>query len=396
MHRRAETSILIAGGGIGGLCAALALARKGFASMVFERAGGEAQAGAGIQLGPNATRLLAAWGLGHALRACAAFPDGIALYDGISGEVLARIPLGATALSRYGAPYALLHRADLHGLLIEAARAEPLISIAAGCAVLECEESDEGVRLHTSQGVYAGAALVGADGLRSTIRPAVAEGARPEPSGLIAWRALIPAAAFPALAGDAEIGLWMRPGMHLVHYRVSGGALLNLVLVAPAGDGEPERAGQAHGGAHRPDVAQWPGRLRAALAAVPEWTPWPLWELAPLARWSKGRITLLGDAAHAVLPFMASGSVLAIEDAAILAHEVASTAEDLATAFARYEKARLARAERVRRASLQAGRIYHLGGAMRLARNAVLRASPPLLLLRRNDWLYGFRAIPGI
>jgi salicylate hydroxylase len=356
----------------------------------------EAQAGAGIQLGPNATRLLTAWGLGHALGARAAFPEGIALHDGISGKVLARIPLGATVLCRYGAPYAVLHRADLHGLLIKAARAEPLIRIVSDCTVLGCGESDGGVRLVTTHGEHEGAALIGADGLRSTIRQAMAVGARLEPSALVAWRALIPAAAFPALAGNAEIGLWMRPGMHLVHYRVSGGAFINLVLVTPATDTKPARSGATCSGADRPDISAWPTRVRAVLAAVPEWTPWPLLGLAPLSRWSKGRIALLGDAAHAVLPFMASGSVLAIEDAAVFAHEVASTPDDLAAAFARYEAARRVRAERVRRASLEAGRIYHLGGAMRLARNAVLRASPPLLLLRRNDWLYGFRAIPGV
>lgn len=387
MHFTRQEPIIVAGGGIGGLSAALALSLKGFRVTVLERGAGLAEAGAGIQLGPNATRLLRMWGLADALQNCAMFPGGISLFDGHNGRRLCEIPLGDYARQRYGAPYAVLHRADLHEMLLGAVQRQAAITVISHCDVQSVRDGAEGVAVLAGCGSFSGRALIGADGLRSIVRHAIAPDAALNGTGKIAWRALIPRTGLPALFSANGIGLWMRADAHLVHYPVAGGALLNVVAIM--------RRGVGHDQPFKPEFSGWPGPARDLLAMAGEWKFWPLFTLSGLRRWSCGRITLLGDAAHPILPFLASGSVLAMEDAAALAEEAAASPHDVTAAFARYEALRQPRARRVANASRAAGGIYHLDGPMRLARNLVLSALPPRMLLWRNDWLYRFCAAPG-
>lgn len=235
-----------------------------------------------------------------------------------------------------------------------------------------------------------GQALVGADGLWSVVRGAVETGTpvAARRSGLTAWRALIELDAVPPSLRRIEVGLWLGPEAHLVHYPVSGARLMNIVVVIADDSGTDDYDGTDEGGALTARLASWHAEPRALVAAATEWRCWRLHERSALRPWSRGAVTLLGDAAHPVLPFLAQGAALALEDAVVLGAAVAR-APDLAAAFAAYEHIRRPRALRVQRASADNGRTYHLTGAGALARDLVLRATPGALMLERYRWLYG-------
>ena len=316
-------TILIAGGGIGGLACAIALSQTGWKAVVLERAEAFEEAGAGIQLGPNATRLLSRWGVWQGLEAARVLPQRLLIHDGLSGNLLAQVPLGQ-AMGRYGAPYAALHRADLQAALLDKAKRSKAIRIQTGFEVTGFEETKNGITVKSGNGKQAsGAGLIGADGLRSTIRAQLDIGVEPQPSGHTAWRALLPANAAPMGFGPADIGLWLGPGAHMVHYAVKGGAKVNLVAVVE-GDladqgwnapGEPQDL--------LPRFMVWSAAPRSLLEAATAWRRWALASAKPLGRWGDGRVTLLGDAAHPILPFLAQGGAMAIEDAAMLAQAIA-------------------------------------------------------------------------
>jgi salicylate hydroxylase len=381
--------ILVAGGGIGGLSAAVALARTGIPVHVLEAAPDFAELGAGLQIGPNGMRILARWGLAEGLAREAKSPERLLLKDGFTGEGLASLPLGAAAEARYGAPYLVMTRHVLHRHLLAAARAAPNVTISQGARIADWSQNGGRViaSLGTGGGSVEGRALVAADGVHSALRDRLFRGARAVPSGRTALRALAPA---PRGGEASAVTVWMAPDAHLVHYPVGAEGRLNLVAVlrdadVPAGDSVASAAIQAAFG-------RWAFEPQLLLAGGDGWLKWPLWAMEPLDRWARGPVALLGDAAHPVLPFLASGAVMAIEDAAILAQEVGRSREDCAAAFARYEQRRIPRLARLRKAVARTGGIYHMGGLMRLARNAALAALPESALLARNDWLYGFDA----
>jgi len=386
---------LIAGGGIGGLACAIALARKGHSAHVLERAPSFSEAGAGIQLGPNATRLLQEFGVWDALGDAIVIPGALKIRDGESGKLLSDMPLGAEAERRYGAPYGTVYRGDLQRAMLKVAGGHSAIQISNGFEVADVAEHDDGVTAKSDDGSEAsGAALIGADGAFSAIRRLLRLGEAPQFSGKTAWRALLQMAGLPQPFDASDIGLWLAPNAHLVHYPVQGGKALNVVAVT---DGAwSEEGWNAEGDASEilSDFSRWCEPVQGLLREAESWRKWALIDLPPLKRWHRGRIALLGDAAHPVLPFLAQGGALAIEDAAALAGAIGDSSTDIAQAFAGYQTAREARAARVQRQARRMGSVYHLRGPARWGRDLTLRSSPPAMLLSRFDWLYGARIAP--
>jgi len=385
--------ILIAGGGIGGLSAALALAQTGMPVQVLEQTPEFSEAGAGIQLGPNGVQVLRALGVADALAQSAVAPEGVHLFDARAGQCLTTVPLGPLAEMRYGAPYWVVHRADLQNVLLDAVRANDNAVITQPFGVAACRA--EGTKVHVSSETgetATGGGMIGADGLRSQIRREMGAGGQLVHSGKSAWRLTVPLEAAATPMRQNAIGLWLSPRAHLVHYPVRGGAEVNIVVIVD--DPETPEGWNVPGAPEEfmPRLSGWPETITAFLSSQGGWRRWALYDMAPPRQWSAGRIALLGDAAHPVLPFLASGGVLAIEDAAVLARSLDEAKGDTAAGFAAYGRKRRARASRVQMRSRRMGQIYHMGGVMRWSRNQVLTTQSPQNLLRRNDWLYGYCA----
>lgn len=386
-------TVAIAGAGIGGLAAALALARRGVKSHIIERRSGLKETGAGIQIGPNGSRVLAELGLLERVRGRAAEPDALSVHESKSGRVLARLPLGAWMRERHGAPYLTIHRQDLHAELLAAAIADPRISVTAMREASTFATGDDGVVVALSNGkTFSAGALVAADGLWSRLRSQVTPSPPPEPFGKCAYRTVLPHEALRPSLQTNHVHIWLSPGAHAVHYPVRQGREIALVVIVDGSASENEWSREA-----KPDwlrtsaAALFAPKLRDILARADNWRMWPLQTLRPLQRWTNGCVALLGDAAHPVLPFFAQGGGLALEDAAVLAAHVADSTAPMPQRLRAYEEVRRARATRVVEASLQNGRIYHLDGAAAAARNAVLANTPPAFLMRRYDWLYGWK-----
>jgi salicylate hydroxylase len=380
---------LIAGGGIGGLAVAIALARHGMTCEILERSQFAEETGAGIQLGPNATRALRALGALDAIGASAFKPDSIVIHDGVTGRKLTAMPLGAAAEERYGAPYLTLRRADLHAGLRTALASETGAALRTGFDVSAIDTQGGGVVARAADGSEAkGACLIGADGLWSALRARIGPGASLRFAGATAWRTQIPRATLPARFAEPVVGLWIGPRAHLVHYPVGGGADLNVVAVTVGGSGRQGWSQPGDAASLLASFAPWTNEAKALLQRADAWRGWSLYRLAGLERWSAGPLTLLGDAAHPVLPYLAQGAALAIEDGLALAACLASAPDDPASAFRRYEDLRRPRATRVQRASRRFGVLYHLGGPLAAARNFILALRRQETALRRFDWLY--------
>lgn len=383
--------IVIAGAGIGGLATALALSRRGVASEIFERRDGLSEAGAGIQLGPNATKVLDGLGVLDDVRAFASEPDYLRVHDGQSGRVLARMPLGQWMRDRHGAPYLTLHRQDLHQALSHAVQSVPRIAVSPGREVVSFLNRPDGVDISLRDGTnLAATALIAADGLWSRLRAQIAAGAEPEPAGKCAYRTVVPLAALPPLLSANDVHIWLAPGAHIVHYPVRQGSEVAVVVVIDGVASRESWDSAASVDALRASpVAGFSGHVRDFIFANHEWRMWPLQKLAPIERWTNGAAAVLGDAAHPMLPFFAQGGGMAIEDAAVLAKNLAGDGT-LPDRLYAYELERKARTNRIVAASNANGRIYHLDGPMAVARNAVLASVPPALMMRRYDWLYGW------
>ena len=384
MPKRGEL-VLIAGGGIGGLAAA-----------ILERSHFTEETGAGIQLGPNATRALAALGVLELIEPHAFRPEAIVIYDGISGRRLSSMPLGKHAEQRYGAPYLTLHRADLHAALRAAAQSLAPAVLRPGFEVTAVDAQGGDVVARAMDGSEAkGTSLIGADGLWSTVRPLMSPAASLRFTGATAWRARLPRGNLPSPFDAPVIGLWLGPRSHLVHYPVRGGGDLNVVAVT---EGGAERQGWDQTGSAETLLAsfpRWTKDSKSLLERAAGWRSWSLYRLAPLRRFSAGRIVLLGDAAHPVLPYLAQGAALAIEDAVTLAACIAACPGDPPFAFRRHENLRRPRVARVQRLSRRFGWLYHLRGPLRPARNLILERRSEERALQRFDWLYGLEDEPA-
>ena len=396
----ANHDVVIAGAGIGGLAAALCIARRGFRVAVQERSDVPLEAGAGIQLGPNVTRILGGMGLLEAVTETASRPEAIRIRDGMTGRNLAAIPLGQKAEVRYGAPYLVVHRGDLHRILHNAAASHPRIDVTHGWEAIDFEQSETGIVLTERGGRHVeGRVLIGADGLRSRIRHKVLKDGAGMPSGHIAWRTLIPINQAPEKLRRAETGLWIAPEGHVVHYPVRADTMLNIVAIVP---GETDARGWSADG--DPAVLlnalrNWAAPVIDLVGRAAEWRYWPLFDRPPSHNWGQGQVTLLGDAAHPMLPFLAQGGAMAIEDAAVLADCLAADLNLPERALTRYEDLRRDRTAKVQAASRENARTFHLDGGMRRARNLVLRLAnlfAPTKPLERYDWLYGYDATKAV
>lgn len=391
-----ERHVIVAGAGIGGLTAALALARAGMRVTVLDQAPRLEEAGAGIQLSPNASRVLMQLGVAERLRVTAIEPQAIRVMSGGSGREIVRIPLGAAAERRYGAPYWTVHRGDLQLALADAARATQDITLQLATRIEDFATHKNGV---TVQGRRAGEvvdaramALIGADGIWSTVRERLRRHAPPTFRHRVAWRALVPAPMVAAPWRDMSINLWLGLDAHLVHYPVKGGAMINIVAIVS--DEWKEGGWSATG--ERAEIMRHFGRFAWAesarqLVTVPErWQKWALYDRPAPYRLGSGPVTLLGDAAHPMLPFLAQGGAMAIEDAAVLAAALAGGG-DAGKALRAYERARRKRTATAQKAARRQARIYGLTGPEALIRNLVMRAKGGEKLLARYDWLYAWR-----
>lgn len=384
--------ILIAGAGIGGLSAALALVRCGFKVTLLERNKELREVGAGIQVSPNAYRILDSFGVIDRLGEKCVRPREIRIHSARAGGLIGRIPLGEFAEQRYGAPYCVVHRGDLHRALLSEVEAHSDIEIQLGVTVADALSDDDGITvdLQGDDGIASmrGAALIGADGVWSAVRRRLLRLPSAQYSGRTAYRAVIPATDLPDELRSAT-GIWMGARSHFVHYPIRGGDALNLVAVVEEDWRDEEWSAPGDRDALLQRFNHWPKAARDLLEKPDTWLKWGLCDVGPGTIWTEGRISLLGDAAHAMLPFMAQGGAMAIEDAAVLANALASDPDTCAALLA-YEKARRDRVERVMRTARDNDRTYHLGGVSAMVRDMGIRFLSGEKLLTRFDWLYGW------
>ncbi len=395
--------ILIAGGGVGGLSAALALARVGRRTLVLERAPAFREVGAGLQLAPNATRILRAYGALDALEGLAVAPTQVRIRRGGDGARLANLSL-RDAEKRWGAPYLNVHRADLLSALLEQARANDLIEIRNDATLTGFVQDEQGVavsyRGRDETHRAGGEALIGADGVRSIVRGRLSDPRTDKPNytGHTAWRAVIPASALPPAFGEPASNLWLGEKAHIVHYPLRAGAIVNIVALVEddwRGDGERGRDGAQfwdQAGDRRfllERFKDWAPEALELLSAPETWLRWPLFDRPPLDSYARGRTALLGDAAHPMLPYLAQGAAQAIEDSAVLSLAFLEYGgRDPVKALAQYSAARLPRASQIQHSSRKQGKIYHMAGAPAFVRDLVLRLTPSARLMARQNWIY--------
>lgn len=393
--------MLVAGGGIGGLAAALALGRKGLKVRVFEQGSEFKEIGAGIQLGPNVYRMFEVLGLTGAIEGYSVHPDNMVMMDGLTGEEVIRLPVGGKAFrERFGGYlYGVIHRADLHQVFLDACEQERNVELNVLAKVLRFEQDGARVTLHMEDGKRVeGCALVGADGLWSRVRNQLLGDAKPRVSGHIAYRAVLPRAEVPPDLWQNNVVLWAGPKTHLVHYPLRRGELYNLVAVFHSDKyeegwnvyGDPQELEQKFS-SERPEV-------RRLLARINAWKMWVLCDREPVREWSRGRVTLLGDAAHPTLQYMAQGANMAIEDAVVLAAYVELSGRDWEKALRWYQDERYLRTARVQITSRYYGDLYHAAGVVRELRNQFLAPKPGADSDRPSfegiAWLYDGIGVP--
>ena len=382
--------ILIAGGGIGGLAAAHALAQKGFPVRVLEQSEGFREVGAGIQLAPNVFRALAKLGLKDEVLADAWRPTGMEMRCALTGDLVTRMPLGAEFDNYFREPYAVTHRTDIHAAFLHACEKSNLISLEARRRVLDFEDGGEGVTVKLEDGERAeGRALIGCDGMWSRVREKIVGDGAPRVSGHIAFRAVLKREEVPQDLWRPDIVLWAGPRTHFVHYPLRRGELYNLVAVFHSDRYVEGWNAEATTGElweffknQRPEVLRM-------LERIETWRMWVLCDREPIKEWSKGNVTLLGDAAHPMLQYLAQGACMATEDAVTLAEKVAESPDNLSAAFRAYQEARYLRTGRVQIMARIYGEFYHARGVAAELRNEMLGARTPQDSYDGSAWLYG-------
>lgn len=391
-----DRPFIIAGAGIAGLTLALTLARQGRAVTLIEKRTRIDEVGAGLQISPNASRILIDLGLGPALSRVAGEPAELIVRDGKSATTLSRMAQGDAMREAYGAPYWHIHRADLQTALLDAVRSEPGLQLSFGRAIAGLQQTEHSVRVDTetangTRTTLEGEALIGADGVWTRTAALLGDGSEPRFTGYTAWRASLPMDEAPALFRDNVTGLWLGPQSHLVHYPLRAGRVLNIVAIVSDRSAEPgwSRPGDKQSCEAR--FRSWAKPVRELLSVVPEWNIWSLYDRAPRPNAARGRATLIGDAFHPVLPFLAQGAAMAIEDTAVLTHCLAHH-DDVSTAFKAYVAERAPRTRRVQQEARFNGKIYHMRAPLSWARNLKLKNTSAADLARRYAWLYGYTA----
>ena len=381
--------LLVAGGGIGGLAAAFVLAKDGHAVTVLEQANAFGEIGAGIQLGPNIFKMFEYLGLTAAVNRVAFFPTGLGMNDVRTGERVVRVPLGETAIAAYGYPYGVIYRADLHGVFLEACKSLPNVVLRTSSKVESFAQDDTGVRVQLAGGeVLQGDALIGADGLWSRIREVVVGDGKPRVSGHIAYRAVLKREDVPAHLWSDDVLLWGGEKTHLVHYPLRRGELFNLVAVFHSNKydegwntfGDPAELNER--------FAHAVPQVRELLDRIETWKMWVLCDREPVKNWTDRRTTLLGDAAHPMLQYLAQGAGQAIEDAVVLGAALRFTRNDVVQAFSKYQQQRYLRTGRVQLTARFYGDIYHAAGVQRELRNQLFQSGTESAGFAGLKWMY--------
>jgi 2-polyprenyl-6-methoxyphenol hydroxylase-like FAD-dependent oxidoreductase len=386
---RNEKPVVIAGGGIGGLACALGLAQRGFRVTVLEQAHQFGELGAGIQLGPNAFHVFDALGVGKLVKKDAVFIERLLMMDGVSGEKVIDIPVDARFRSRFGNPYAVTHRADIHGALLEGCRTSGLVELRTESKVTGFRNEAHGVSVELEGGArVAGAALVGADGLRSTVREQIVGDGEPPVSGHMCYRAVLSIDDMPKDMRWPAATLWAAPNTHIVHYPLRGWQLFNLVATVVRDATMTGHNEEASPDEVLPLFAKNCAKPMSILRVPKAYRRWMLRYRPPVGNWTQGAVTLLGDAAHPMLQYMAQGACMAMEDAVCLAVTADQTDGDFAAAFGRYQALRLVRTARVQLSAVMMGHMFHADGVARLVRNEIYRDRTPQSYNEALDWIY--------
>lgn len=386
-------SFIVSGGGIGGLAAALVLAQDGHAVTVLEQATEFGEIGAGIQLGPNIFKMFEVLGLTGAVNQVAFFPTGLGMNDVRTGEKIVRVPLGDATRAAYGFPYGVIYRADLHRVFFNACRAQPDITLRTNAKFESFDQSAEGVTVTLAGGETLHAeALIGADGLWSRIRDAVVGDGQPRVSGHVAYRAVLKRADVPPELWSDDVVLWGGEKTHLVHYPLRRGELFNLVAVFHS---DKYRNTDKKGWNTYGDTAELTARfadacppVKVLLSKIDTWKMWVLCDREPVKNWTDRRVTLLGDAAHPMLQYLAQGAGQAIEDAVVLREALRHTRGDVPAAFQHYQQARYLRTGRVQLTARFYGDIYHASGVQRELRNQMFQGGLESAGFAGLKWMY--------
>jgi 2-polyprenyl-6-methoxyphenol hydroxylase-like FAD-dependent oxidoreductase len=380
---------LVAGGGIGGLAAALVLAREGHAVTVLEQSSAFGEIGAGIQLGPNIFKMFDHLGLTGAIDEVAFYPSGLGMNDVRTGEKVVRVPLGDVARAAYGFPYGVIYRADLHQVFLDACKALPNVQLRTGTKVESFTQDGASVQARLAGGeVVEGAALIGADGLWSRIRESIVGDGKPRVSGHIAYRAVLKKEEVPAHLWSDDVLLWGGEKTHLVHYPLRRGELFNLVAVFHSNKYDEGWNTFGDTAELNERFAQAVPQVRELLGKIETWKMWVLCDREPVKNWSDGRVTLLGDAAHPMLQYLAQGAGQAIEDAVVLREALRFTGGDVAQAFQKYQQARYLRTGRVQLTARFYGDIYHACGVQRELRNQMFQGGTESAGFAGLKWMY--------
>jgi salicylate hydroxylase len=384
-----DLPFLVSGGGIGGLVTAYALASKGFPVRVFEQAPEFRELGAGIQLGPNIFRALERIGLKVDMLSDAWKPGRLEMRDALTGAEITSVPLGEEFIARFKQPYAVTHRADIHGVYLKACQGSNLISLETSRRVDDFTDHGDSVTIQLEGGEEArGCALIGCDGMWSKIRQKVVGDGAPRVSGHIAYRAVLKREEVPADLWQPDVVLWAGPRTHLVHYPLRRGELYNLVAVFHSDryvEGWNAEADAevlwAHFKGQRPEVLR-------LLERIETWRMWVLCDREPIKEWTKGRVTLLGDAAHPMLQYLAQGACMATEDAVCLAEKLAAAPDDVPAAFRAYQQQRYLRTGRTQIMARVYGEFYHASGVAAELRYNALHGRSAAQSYDGMAWLY--------
>ncbi len=390
MRKTERLPVLVAGGGIGGIAAALALVRRGFDVQVLEQAAQLGEIGAGIQLGPNAFAAFDALGIGEIARARAVYTDEMVMHDALDEYQVGRIPTGEAFRRRFGNPYAVIHRADVHGSLLEGAQATGRIQVATSTQVQQVEQEEGAVTVVDAHGGrHRGLALVAADGVKSAVRRQYV-GDEARVSGHVVYRAVVDKNAFPADLRWNAASIWVGPDCHLVHYPLRGGEQYNVVVTFHSRDKEEWSVRE---GSRDEVLSYFEGicaRARQLIELPNDWKRWATADREPIGQWVYGRAVLLGDAAHPTLQYLAQGACMAMEDAVTLGEALRVHDNAFEQAFALYQHSRVARTARVVLSAREMGRIFHAKGVERLVRNALWKGRTPERFYDAMEWLYGW------
>lgn len=385
-----DLPVLVAGGGIGGLAAALAIARQGFRVKVLEQSPEIGEIGAGMQLGPNAFHAFDALGVGEQARRRAVYTDFMVMHDALDEYQVGRIPTGEAFRQRFGNPYAVIHRADAHLSLLEGVQASDRVEFLTSTRVVRIEQDVQGVTVHDQHGnSHRGLALIGADGVKSVVRQQYV-GDEARVTGHVVYRAVVDKADFPENLQWNAASIWVGPNCHLVHYPLRGGEQYNVVVTFHSR--EAEEWGVTEGSKEEVQ-SYFQGicpKARQLIDLPRSWKRWATADREPIGQWSFGRVTLLGDAAHPTTQYMAQGACMAIEDAVTLGEALRINDNQFEKAFDLYQRSRVARTARIVLSSREMGRIYHASGVERLVRNDLWRGRPPERFYDAMEWLYGW------